>query len=143
MFSTLDLKKGYYQVRMHPEDAEKTAFRFGKRLYEFTRMPFGLASAPQTFMRLMNRVLGPCPFAECYLDDVIISSSLKEHGEHLQKVLAAIEEANLRLNLQKCRFGLEEVDYLGFTIGKNRRRPSEDKVRKLRNFLPHRQQRKN
>lgn len=135
VFSTLDLKKGYYQVRMHPEDAEKTAFRFGRKLYEFTRMPFGLSSAPQTFMRLMNRVLEPFPFAECYLDDVIIfSSNLKEHGEHLQKVLAAIEAANLRLNLKKCRFGLEEVDYLGFTIGKNRRRPSEDKVSKLRNF---------
>lgn len=135
VFSTLDLKKGYYQVRMHPEDAEKTAFRFEDKLYEFDRMPFGLVSAPQTFMRLMNRVLAPFPFATAYLDDVVVfSSSLEEHRQHLEKVFKAIRAANLRLNMQKCSFGRSEVVYLGFNISKDKRRPSDDKLQKLRSF---------
>ena len=72
--------KGYYQVEIEDEDRQKTAFRFDGQLYEFTRMPFGLSSAPQTFMRLMMKVLGDLPFVAVYLDDIVIfSKSLDDH----------------------------------------------------------------
>lgn len=88
VFSTIDLKSGYHQVRMRKRDISKTAFRTHYGSFEFLVMPFGLKNAPSTFMRLMNNVLRDCrEFAEVYLDDIIIfSKSPAEHMEHLRKV---------------------------------------------------------
>ena len=72
LFSRLDLRKGYYQIMLREEDRKKTAFAFKGKLYHFKRMPFGLTSAPQTFQRLMKKILGDLPFVVCYLDDVLI-----------------------------------------------------------------------
>ena len=135
VFSKLDLTKGYYQVRIHPDDRKYTAFRFGKKLYQFTRMPFGLCSAPQTFQRLMNQVLSHLPFAECYLDDIVVfSANEEEHLHHLEEVFKALEKANLRFNREKCQFAVEEIEYLGFKISQSRRSPTTFKVDKIRNF---------
>jgi hypothetical protein len=135
VYSKLDLTKGYYQVQIHPDDKDKTAFRFGKRLFQFTRMPFGLSAAPQTFQRLMNKVLAHLPFAECYLDDIIIfSADLAEHIQHLEAVFKALQEANLRINLAKCEFGVSDVEYLGFRINQNKRSPTDGKIDLIGNF---------
>lgn len=135
IFSKLDLTKGYYQVPIAASDKRFTAFSFGKQLYQFTRMPFGLASAPQTFQRLMNRVLAGLPFAECYLDDIIIfSKSEKEHCQHLAEVFKALDKANLRFNPEKCKFGVEEVEYLGFRISHGCRQPTTSKIEKIASF---------
>ena len=92
-FSTLDLSSGYYQVPVNPEDTKKTAFstKFGQ--YEFTRMPFGLCSAPATFQRLMNVVLRNENWLDCviYLDDILIfGNSIDQHNERLCKVLSRL-----------------------------------------------------
>jgi hypothetical protein len=106
-FSTLDLASGYWQVLMHRNDREKTAFvtRFGT--YEFNVMPFGLCNAPATFQRLMDRVYKEIAwkFVVVYLDDTIIySRTFDDHLKHLREVFTRIRKAGLRLNLEKCKF---------------------------------------
>ncbi len=122
-FSTVDLAAGYWQIRVHPESVEKTAFATHQGLYQFRVMPFGARNAPATFQRLMQRVLsglnpeeGP-DFVAVYLDDVLIfSRTLDEHKQHLQVVMDRLEKAGLKLNASKCRFICQEVEYLGHLI---------------------------
>src|SRR5699024_3031281 len=135
VFSKIDLTKGYYQMAIDEDDCCKTAFRFNGQLYEFVRTPFGLASAPQSFMRLMNKVLGDLQYVAIYLDDVIIfSASMPQHLKHVHEVFKRLAEANLRINAKKCAFGLSEIDFLGFKIKANCRMPSDEKTRVMRTF---------
>ncbi|GFX51321.1 retrovirus-related Pol polyprotein from transposon 412 [Trichonephila clavipes] len=118
-FSTLDLKSGYWQVEIHPEDREKTAFTSGQGLWQFKVMPFGLCNAPATFERLMETVLKGLTFEACliYLDDVIIGGrTFEEHLQNIRKVLSKLRDANLKLNPSKCKFFQKEVNYLGHII---------------------------
>ncbi|GFX31022.1 retrovirus-related Pol polyprotein from transposon 17.6 [Trichonephila clavipes] len=118
-FSTLDLKSGYWQVEIHPEDREKTAFTSGQGLWQFKVMPFGLCNAPATFERLMETVLKGLTFEACliYLDDVIIGGrTFEEHLQNIRKVLSKLSDANLKLNPSKCKFFQKEVNYLGHII---------------------------
>jgi hypothetical protein len=87
VFSTLDLKAGYHQIRMSGLDKEKTAFQFGRGKFEFVRMPFGLKNAPMTFQRLMDEfLLGLDERAvQAYMDDIIVfSASREQHQTHLK-----------------------------------------------------------
>ena len=117
--STLDLTKGYWQVPVHPESRQQTAFitPFGK--YQFLTMPFGLVGAPAVFQRLMNNVLADVSaFSTAYLDDVsIFSNSWKDHLVHLDEVLSRLERAGLTAKASKCRLGCQECQYLGHVIG--------------------------
>ena len=122
-FSTLDLAAGYWQIKMHPESREKTAFATAQGLFEFQVMPFGLTNAPAVFQRLMQRVLmgvnppqGP-DFVSVYIDDILIfSESIEDHLQHLQLVLERLVEAKLKLKPSKCRFIRNQVEYLGHVI---------------------------
>lgn len=118
-FSVLDLQSGYWQQEVKESDREKTAFSSHTGLWEFTRMPFGLKGAPASFQRLMMAVLAGLTWREClvYLDDVIVfGKSFDEALCHLDHVLCAVKEANLKLNLRKCSFFKEEVKFLGHII---------------------------
>ena len=122
-FSTLDLASGFWQIRIHPDSQEKTAFMTPQGLFEFRIMPFGLCNAPSVFQRLMQRVLmGLNPaespdFVSVYIDDVLVfSRTLKEHLEHLRLVIQCLAEANLKLKPVKCRFACKEIEYLGHLI---------------------------
>ncbi|UYV77165.1 K02A2.6-like [Cordylochernes scorpioides] len=98
-FSTLDLKSGYWQVRIHLEDREKTAFTAGNGLWQFKVMPFGLCNAPATFERLMETVLQGIPLETClvYLDDIIVmGKSFEENLINLERVLQKIRGARLK-----------------------------------------------
>ena len=115
-FTTLDLKSGYWQIPVHPDDREKTAFVTHGGLYEFNRMPFGLATAPATFQRAMELALAGLTYSIClcYLDDIIIfSDSIAEHCNRLRAVLTRFRQHDLRLNLAKCTFAAKKVHYLG------------------------------
>ena len=104
MFSTLDLKSGYWQVELDPQDKEKTAFSLGSGLWQFTVMPFGLANAPATFERLMEQVLTGLPLttALIYLDDVLVAGrSLSDQLSHLRTVLQRFRSAGLKLAPEK------------------------------------------
>ena len=119
MFSTLDLKSGYWQVALHPKDKEKTAFSTGQGLWQFTVMPFGLRSARATFDRQMESVLRGLTYEAClvYLDGVIvIGRTLQEQLDNLRKVIQRLREAHLKLNLEKCQLFRKEMRYLGHNV---------------------------
>lgn len=134
-FSKLDLTKGYYQIPLSPASKKFTAFAFDGKLYQFKVLPFGLASAPQTFQRLMEALLGHLPFVECYLDDVIIfSKNDEEHDKHLAEVLKIIDSENIKLNKEKCLFSVKKVDFLGLHISDGARGIINHNKLKLINF---------
>jgi hypothetical protein len=118
-FSTLDLKSGYWQVDLHPDDKEKTALSTAQGLWQFTVMPFGLCNAPATFERLMETVLRGLTGESClvYLDDVIvIGRTFREHLLNLRNVFQRFRETHLKLNSEKCQLFQKEVRYLGHIV---------------------------
>jgi hypothetical protein len=119
LFTKLDLRSGYHQVWMHPNDAEKTELRSHQGLFEFLVMSFGLMNAPATFQALMNEVLRPflCLFVLVFFDDILIySPSWMKHLRHVQLVLTALQQHKLFLKHTKCAFGGQEVTYQGHVI---------------------------
>lgn len=115
-FSSLDMASGYWQIRMKPEDSQKTAFLTKYGLFEHVRMGFGLCNAPATFLRAMSLVLKNLTYKEvlAYLDDVvIIGKTFDEHICNLEKVLEQFQKFNLKLKPKKCHLFREEIDFLG------------------------------
>ena len=138
-FSYVDLKSGYWQVEVEPEDRQKTAFVCHAGLFEFNVMPFGLSSAPPIFQELMNKVLGQAmyKYAIAYLDDVIIySSTFQEHLNHLAEVFSKFRSAGLKLKMSKCQFLMKEINYLGHVISKNGISPDPEKTRAISELRP-------
>ena len=119
IFSTLDLKSGYWQVDMAPKDREKTAFSVGSGLWQFTVMPFGLCNAPATFERLMESVLKGLSWTTClvYLDDIIVvGKSFDDHLKNLEEVFKRLASSGLKLSPKKCHLCQEKVHYLGHVV---------------------------
>jgi len=130
-FTKLDLRSGYHQVRMHPDDIAKTAFRTHHGHYEFLAMPFDLCNAPATFQALMNDVLRPYlrRFVLVFFDDILIySSSWAEHLQHVAIVLNELRAHRLHLKRSKCSFEATSVAYLGHVISKDGVAMDADKV---------------
>jgi hypothetical protein len=121
-FSTLDLLSGYWQIAMHPDSIQKTAFKTQDGLFEFKKMPFGLTNAPSTFQRAMQEVFRGLQWEILliYLDDVIIfSKTFAEHLKHLTLVFQRLIRANIRLKPEKCKLFQQEVQYLGHILNRN------------------------
>ena len=119
IFSKIDLRSGYHQLRVKDNDIAKTAFRTRYGHYEFTVMPFGLTNAPAAFMDLMNRVFRKYldKFVIVFIDDILIySKSPEEHEEHLRLALQTLKEHQLYAKFSKCEFWLRKVHFLGHVV---------------------------
>ena len=127
IFSTLDLKSGYWQVPIRQEHKSKMAFRTSSgQLFEFNRLPFGLCNAPATFSRLMDNVLSGLSWEVClyYLDDIIVfSKDWEEHLQRLRMVLSRLREANLKLGHKKCTLAQSLVTFLWHLVSEDGLQP--------------------
>lgn len=119
IFSKIDLRTGYHQLRIKKEDIPKSAYRTQYGHYEFTVMPFGLTNAPAAFMDLMNRVFREYldQFVIVFIDDILVySRSTEDHERHLRIVLQTLRDHELYAKFSKCEFWLTHVAFLGHVI---------------------------
>ena len=123
IFTSLDLKSGYWQVLMAEDSIPSTAFTVRPlEFYKCVRMPFGLTNAPATFQRLMESCLGDLHLQYCiiYLDDIIVFSKMPdEHIKQLRSVFEKLDQAGLCLKPSKCEFFKKTVEYLGHIVSEN------------------------
>ncbi|KAG8474286.1 hypothetical protein CXB51_033609 [Gossypium anomalum] len=139
VFSKIDLRSGYYQLRVKESDVLKTVFwtRYGH--YEFLVMPFGLTNAPAIFMDLMNRIFRPYldKFVVVFIDDILIySHDETEHAEHLRTVLQILRDNQLYAKFSKSEFWLREVGFLGHIVSGEGIKVDSSKISAIVNWKP-------
>jgi hypothetical protein len=139
VFSKIDLRSGYHQIKVRPCDIPKTAFSTRYGLYEFFVMSFGLTNAPAYFMYLMNSVFMTelDKFVVVFIDDVLINSkSEKEHAKHLRVVLQGLRDHKLYAKFSKCEFWFKSVKFLGHTISHDGISVDPSKVQEVMEWKP-------
>ena len=133
-FSKLDISSAYLQLPLAELSKEYLTINTHRGLYQFNRLPFGVASAPAIFQRSMETLLHDLPGLFVYLDDILITGSkLAEHLANLEGVLKRLSEAGLRLNKEKCAFFLEQIEYLDHTIDAQGVHPTGEKIKAIKN----------
>ena len=121
-FSVIDLKSGFHQIPLRQQDIEKTAFSVNNGKYEFTRLPFGLKNAPAIFQRTLDDILRQHIGKICfvYVDDILIfSETEEEHLKNVETIFQTLQNANMKVQLDKSEFLKNEVEFLGFIVSSN------------------------
>ncbi|KFD58262.1 hypothetical protein M513_01025 [Trichuris suis] len=133
LFSKLDLAQAYQQLKVDDQTAELLTLNTPKGLMQVKRLPFGVDVAPSIFQRFIDSLLAGLDGVKAYLDDVLITGRTEEeHWKRVEAVLARLDEIGLRLRRDKCVFGVEEVEYLGFLIDRHGVHPTAEKVEAIR-----------
>lgn len=138
IFSLIDLKSGFHQVGMGKSSIKYTSFVTPDGQWEYTKMPFGLKNAPSVFQRYINKIFRD--FIEegkikIYLDDLLLGTkTMKEHLELLAQILQRLSEYGLKLQMNKCKFACDEIEYLGFIVSKDGIRPGREKTLAIEKF---------
>lgn len=135
-FSTIDLTNAFFHIELDEGSRHLTNFFAGDGLYRYRRLPFGLTNAPDIFQEtLQTVVLAGCEGQINYLDDVLIfGRTKKEHDENLEQVMKSLENHNVKINEEKCAFGKQSVEFLGFVVSAEGWKIEEEKISALRNF---------
>jgi hypothetical protein len=139
VFSKIDLRSSYHQIKIRPCDIPKTAFSTRYGLYEFLVMSFDLTNAPAYFMYLMNSVFMTelDKFVMVFIDDILIySKNEKEHAKHLRVVLQRLRDHKLYAKFSKCEFWLKSVKFLGHTISQDGISVDPSKVQEVMDWKP-------
>ena len=139
VFSKIDLRSGYYQLRVKEVDFSKTAIRTRYGIYEFLVMPFGLTNAPTAFMDLIYKVFRPYldQFVVVFIDDILVySKDAQEHEHHLRIVLQTLRENQLFAKLSRCDFWLKEVSFPGHIVSAEGIRVDPVKIEAIVNWKP-------
>ncbi|GJT43686.1 putative reverse transcriptase domain-containing protein [Tanacetum coccineum] len=137
VYSKIDLRSGYHQLRVREEDIPKTAFRMRYGHYEFQVMPFGLTNAPAVFIDLMNRVCKPYldKFVIIFIDDILIySHNEEEHANHLRVILELLRKEKLYAKFSKCDFWIHIVQFLGHLIDSQGLHVDPAKIEAVKNW---------
>ena len=132
VFSKLDLSHAYLQLALAEESKKFVTISTHKGLFQYNRMPFGVASAPAIFQRTMEGILQGIPHVHVYIDDILVADTSKEeHLKTLEMVLSRLEKYGIKLKRAKCKFMLPSVEYLGYHISGEGIRPTEEKRRAI------------
>ncbi|MCW4343987.1 MAG: reverse transcriptase family protein [Candidatus Thiodiazotropha endolucinida] len=137
IFSVMDLKSSFWQIPLHPETADRSAFITHDGCYQFTRVPYGITNGPMAFQMLMSKVLRGInfKFALVFIDDILChSATIDQHLDHLSAIFQRLRHANLKLNPKKCQFAAQKVEYLGHILSENGIEANSDKTDIVRNF---------
>nr|GEZ14432.1 putative reverse transcriptase domain-containing protein [Tanacetum cinerariifolium] len=137
VYSKIDLRSGYHQLRVRDDDIPKTAFKKRYEYYEFQVMPFGLTNAPVVFIDLMNRVRKPYldKFVIVFIDDILIySRNEKEHANHLRIILELLRKEKMYAKFSKCDFWIRTVQFLGYLIDSQGLHVDPAKIEAVKNW---------
>lgn len=135
IFSKIDLVKAFHHIPVHPNDVPKTAVITPFGLFEFTKLPFGLRNAAQSFQRFLHCILRDLDFVYSYIDDILVASkSSEEHERHLRLLFDRLSCHGICINMAKCEFGALEVDFLGYRVSAHGILPLPQRVQTILDF---------